>query len=145
MGNYSSLILIALMVVAFYLLILRPQKKRQEALQQTMNSLTPGTRVLLGSGLFGTVVAVGAKQALIELSAGVEVTVLKQAIVRVVHEGDEEAGWESADEIEDDVEPLPSTDGAPSAGAGTPTDPEPGPTDTSLQDPNSGSPRPNGR
>ena len=46
----------ALMVVAFYFLIIRPQKKRQQAMQKTMNELTPGTRVLLGSGLFGTVV-----------------------------------------------------------------------------------------
>ena len=46
--QYSTLILIAMMVVAFYLLILRPQKKRQQALQKTMRELQPGTRVLTG-------------------------------------------------------------------------------------------------
>ena len=51
---FSTIALILLMVVAFYFLILRPQKKRQQAQQKTMNELTPGTRVLLGSGLFGT-------------------------------------------------------------------------------------------
>ena len=59
MEQYSTLILIALMVVAFYFLIMRPQRKRQQAIQQTMNALTPGSRVMLGSGLFGTVVSVG--------------------------------------------------------------------------------------
>ena len=58
----STLILIALMVVAFYFLIMRPQRKRQQAIQQTMNELTPGTRVMLGSGIFGTVV-VGRREA----------------------------------------------------------------------------------
>lgn len=97
MGNspYSSLILIALMVVAFYFLILRPQKKRQRAQAETMNSLVPGTRVLLGSGFFGTLVAIGEKQAVIELSPGVEITVLKQAIARTAVESDEEPAWQA--------------------------------------------------
>jgi preprotein translocase subunit YajC len=99
MQNYSTLIMIALMVVAFYLLILRPQKKRQQAIQQTLGSLAPGSRVLLGSGLFGTVVAIGERQAVLEISPGVELTVLKQAIVRTVTDADED----DLDELEDDV------------------------------------------
>ena len=95
MGNssspYSTLILIALMVLAFYLLIIRPNKKRQQTQQQTLSSLVPGTRVLLTSGVFGTLVEVGLKQAVIELSPGVQVTVLKQAIARPVRDGDEDS------------------------------------------------------
>ena len=95
---WSTLVLIALMVVAFYFLLLRPQKKRQQAQQQTMNSLMPGTRVLLGSGLFGTLVEVGDKQAVLEVAPGVHLTVLKQAIARVVQPGDE---YSELTEVED--------------------------------------------
>lgn len=108
MGNssspYSTLILIALMVVAFYVLIIRPNKKRQQAQQQTMSSLTPGTRVLLSSGLFGTLVEIGDRQAVLELSPGVHLTVLKQAIARTVQPGDEDdpAGLVTDDELEED-------------------------------------------
>lgn len=98
---WSSLILIALMVVAFYFLLIRPQKKRQQAQQKTMEQLVPGTMVLLGSGLFGTVVAAGVKRATLELAPGVEVTVLKQAIARVVAPGDE------FDEPEPDLDDEP--------------------------------------
>jgi preprotein translocase subunit YajC len=56
MQQYSTLIFIALLVAAFYFLILRPQRKRQQALQRTMTALTPGSRVMLGGGVFGTVV-----------------------------------------------------------------------------------------
>ena len=98
MGNssspYSTLILIALMVVAFYFLIIRPNKKRQQAQLQTMNSLTVGTRVLLTSGFFGTLVEVGEKQAVLEISPGVHLTVLKQAIARPVRDGDEDSANE---------------------------------------------------
>lgn len=107
MGNYTTLVMIAFMVVAFYLLILRPQKKRQQAMQQTLNSLTPGTRVLLGSGLFGTLISIGDRQAVLEISPGVELTVLKEAIVRAVTEADEEHATEELDD--DEVDDLDET------------------------------------
>lgn len=101
MGNqYSTLILIALMVVAFYFLIMRPQRKRQQEVQRTLGALTPGQRVMLGSGLFGTVVSVGDKQVVLETSPGSELTVLKQAVSRVVAEGDEDSEVEELDDLE---------------------------------------------
>jgi preprotein translocase subunit YajC len=101
MQQYTTLILIALMVVAFYFLIMRPQKKRQQAIQKTMNELQPGTRVMLGSGVFGTVVSVGIKQVVLEVSPGVEMTVLKQAIARTVAPGDEDSEFDELEEYDD--------------------------------------------
>jgi preprotein translocase subunit YajC len=103
MDQYSTLILIALMVVAFYFLIMRPQRKRQQAVAKTLSELTPGTRVMLGSGLFGTVVGVGQKQVVLEISPGIELTVLKQAVSRVVTDDDEDVDVEVDDLA--DVEP----------------------------------------
>ena len=105
MGNspLSTILLIALMVVAFYFLLLRPQKKRQQAQQKTMNEIVPGTRVLLGSGIFGTIISAGEKQAVLETSPGVHVTVLKQAIARVIRPGDE---FSEPTEVEDDDDDL---------------------------------------
>jgi preprotein translocase subunit YajC len=103
MDQYSTLILIALMVVAFYFLIMRPQRKRQQEIQRTLSALTPGQRVMLGSGLFGTVVAVGERQVVLEISPGTELTVLKQAVARVVTEGDEDTAVDEADLDADEV------------------------------------------
>ncbi len=112
MDQYSTLILIALMVVAFYFLIMRPQRRRQMEIQRTLSALTPGQRVMLGSGLFGTLVAVGEKQVVLEISPGTELTVLKQAVARVVTEDDEDAEVDEADLDTDEVaaeseRPLP--------------------------------------
>ena len=93
-NQWSTLVLIALMVVAFYFLILRPQKRRQQAQQRTMNELVPGTRVLLGSGLFGTIISVGEKQVVLEISPGVELTVVKPAIARIVTAADEDSPYD---------------------------------------------------
>jgi preprotein translocase subunit YajC len=101
MQQYSTLIFIALLVAAFYFLILRPQRKRQQALQQTMNALSPGSRVMLGSGVFGTIVSVGPRQVVLEVSPGAELTVLKQAITKIVTEDDEDS-LEEEDELEEE-------------------------------------------
>lgn len=89
--SLTTFALIALMAVAFYFLILRPQKKRQQEQQKTMSAITPGSRVMTGSGLFGTVVSVGEKQIVIEISPGVNLTMLKPAVSRVVGPEDEDS------------------------------------------------------
>jgi preprotein translocase subunit YajC len=104
MQQYSTLIFIALLVAAFYFLILRPQRKRQQALQHTMSALSPGSRVMLGSGVFGTVVSVGPRQVVLEISPGAELTVLKQAVSKIVTEDDEDVLEE--DELEEGVTSL---------------------------------------
>jgi preprotein translocase subunit YajC len=100
--QYSTLVLVLLMVVAFYFLILRPQKRRQQAALKLTRELEPGDQVLLGSGLFGTLVSVGTKQAVLEISPGVELTVLKQAIVRKATDADVDAVDE--DEVGDELQ-----------------------------------------
>src|SRR5207344_2671388 len=101
MQQYTTLIFIALLGLAFYFLILRPQRKRQQAIQQTMSALSPGNRVMLASGLFGTVVSVGPKQVVLEISPGTELTVLKQAISRIVT-ADDEDNMEEHDELDEE-------------------------------------------
>ena len=134
MQQYSTLILIALMVLAFYFLIMRPQKKRQQAIQKTMNELQPGTRVMLSSGLFGTLVSVGTRQVVLEVSPGFEMTVLKQAIARTVAPGDEDSefdGLEEYDEsevIEDEPSSIEPSSIEPSSIEPTPEPPASGST-----------------
>ena len=69
-----------LMIVAFgaimYFLMIRPQQKRAKEHQALINSIEAGTRVLLTSGIFATVVHVGERQLIVELGPGTEVTVL---------------------------------------------------------------------
>jgi preprotein translocase subunit YajC len=68
-----------------------------------MSAISPGSRVMLGSGLFGTVVAVGPRQVVLEISPGAEVTVLKQAISKVVTDEDEDR-LDEQDELDEEEE-----------------------------------------
>lgn len=111
MQQYTTLIFIALLAFAFYFLILRPQRKRQQAAQRTMSALSPGNRVMLASGLFGTVISVGTRQVVLEISPGAELTVLKQAISRIATEDDEDSADEHDEHDElDEVAALDEHD-----------------------------------
>lgn len=91
------------MFAIFYFLLVRPQKKRQQQHQATVDALQPGQRVILTSGYFATISHMGERQAIVELAPGVEVTVLKGNIARPAEADEEE--FEFADDHPGDVAP----------------------------------------
>ncbi|MBG0817050.1 preprotein translocase subunit YajC [Planomonospora sp. ID82291] len=106
MGDYSSLIMIALMVVVFYFLLIRPQRKRQQEQIQMQNALTPGTRVMTTTGLFATVVGIDADDVILEIAPGVETRWVKAAIGRVltpVDDAEDVKDLKDTEDAEDDV------------------------------------------
>ncbi len=68
----------------------RNMKKQKEARQQMENSMGEGSRVMLTSGIYGTITHIGDKQAIVELAPGAEIVVVKQAISKVVEPSEEE-------------------------------------------------------
>jgi preprotein translocase subunit YajC len=104
------LMMIALFAVMYFLMI-RPQQKRAKQHQEMQSGLSEGQRVLLTSGMFGTVAHVGERQLIVELAPGVEVTVLKGNVARTVSAEDEE--FEFTDEAPADEAETIAEDGAP--------------------------------
>ena len=58
MGALTGILPILLMVAVFYLLLIRPQQKRQRDLQQTISELKTGDRVVTTGGIIGTITTV---------------------------------------------------------------------------------------
>lgn len=74
-----------LIFVIFYFLLIRPQKKKQQAHKAMMDAVKSGEVVLLNSGFKGTVRNVRDNgYFVVEIAKGVEVEVLKSAIVNVL-------------------------------------------------------------
>ena len=89
LGGFMPLLIIFIVLIGFTVWQGKRQgKKQQEERAQLESRLEVGTRVVLNSGLFVTITHLGDNQAVVELAPGVEVSVLKQAIVRSA--GDEE-------------------------------------------------------
>jgi preprotein translocase subunit YajC len=94
--DYTTVLMLVLMGAAFYFLLIRPQQKRAKKQQEMTSALAAGTRVMLSSGIFGTIRHLGEKQAIIEIAPGLEMTVIKQAIVKTLAAEDDE--FEYADD-----------------------------------------------
>jgi preprotein translocase, yajC subunit len=100
-----QMLLMFVLVGAFgYFFMIRPQKKRLNEQQEMFNSLQPGSRVVLTSGVFATIAHVAETQMIVELAPGVEVTILKQAIIRLAKPDEEE--FEFTDETGEAEDPA---------------------------------------
>ncbi len=71
----------------FWLLILRPQMKRQRDLQTKIGGIKKGDQVLTGGGLLAKVIKVDDNYAELEIAPNVRVKALKSTIVDVVPPG----------------------------------------------------------
>lgn len=81
LGTFLPLLLI---VLAFWFLVIRPARRRQQEMSRVQGSVSVGSEVMLGSGIFGTVVSVGDETLTLAIAPGTEIKVARQAVVRVV-------------------------------------------------------------
>ena len=87
MGAIASLLPLVLIFVVFYFLMIRPQQKRVKMLQDSVNSVKKGDRVVTGGGLIGKVVKVDEREVEIELSPTVKVRAIKATLAEVIPSG----------------------------------------------------------
>jgi preprotein translocase subunit YajC len=58
LGALGGLLPMLLIIGVFYVLLIRPQQKRQKELQQTISQLKTGDRVVTTGGIIGTITTV---------------------------------------------------------------------------------------
>jgi preprotein translocase subunit YajC len=80
----GTLFPLLLIVLAFWLLVIRPARKRQQEMTRIQNSVTIGSDVMLGSGIYGTVVGIGDDTLSLAIAPGTEIKVARQAVVKVI-------------------------------------------------------------
>ena len=97
----ESLLFFALILVAFYFLIIRPQRTRARQAAQLQARLVPGVEIMTTAGMFGRVVEVNDDGLVLEVSPGVQVRFAKAAVGRIV---DAEDAGENDDTDSDDTD-----------------------------------------
>lgn len=106
-GTMSTILMLVLMAVAFYFLLIRPAQRKQKDQQNMVSQLQPGARVLTTAGVFSTVRHLGTNQVIVEIAPGVEMTLMKQAIMRIVKPSEDEFEYEDgADAAGDSVDAV---------------------------------------
>lgn len=80
------LLTMAVVMLIFWLMIIRPAKRRESEQSQMVASLAAGQKVMMTSGLLGVVTDVTDKRVLLEISPGVVVEIVPRAVGRVIPE-----------------------------------------------------------
>lgn len=84
MNGLEQLLPIVLLAVAFWFLLIRPQRRRQQELMATQRSIDVGDEVMIGAGIFGQVAEIDEETLVLEVAPGVRVKVARGAVVRVL-------------------------------------------------------------
>jgi preprotein translocase subunit YajC len=82
----GQLLPLVILVVLFWLLIIRPARNRQRQAQQTQSSLRAGQSVLTTAGLYATVSGVEDNAVLLDVAPGVTCRYAKAAVARIEHD-----------------------------------------------------------
>uniref|UniRef100_A0A7C3J5L9 Preprotein translocase subunit YajC n=1 Tax=candidate division WOR-3 bacterium TaxID=2052148 RepID=A0A7C3J5L9_UNCW3 len=84
-----SLLPLIIMFVALYLLFILPQQKAEKKHKEMLNSLNKGDKVILSSGIIGTITNIKEDIIFLEISPKVEIKVLKSTVTRKIEDDSE--------------------------------------------------------
>lgn len=84
---WSMLIIFVVLFGGMWLLMIRPQQKRQKEHQQMLSALNKGDEVVVAGGVLGRVKDVAEQWVTVEIAQGVEIKVQKQAVGAVMPKG----------------------------------------------------------
>jgi preprotein translocase subunit YajC len=82
-----NMLLLPLMLVAFYFLLIRPQQKRAKEHQALLSKLAMGDEVVTAGGILGKVTDVGDAFVTVEIADGVRIKLQKSQITQLVPKG----------------------------------------------------------
>ncbi len=84
LASYGTWIWLVVLGVAFYFLLIRPQRTRSKKAQDLMGSLKRGDEIVTIGGFYGRIKDVRDDTIIITIAGGVDVKIAKSAIARVV-------------------------------------------------------------
>jgi preprotein translocase subunit YajC len=80
---------LALMIMIFYFILIRPQQRREKERQALLKAVKSGDRVLFAGGMIGVVTNVSDKTFSIKIADKVKVDVVRGAVTQVLDKGAE--------------------------------------------------------
>ena len=92
MQDFLPVLFLVGIALLFWLILIRPQVRRQRELAHMQSTLEVGDEVMLTSGVFGTVLGLDDDVARVEIAEGVTIRVARGAVGQVSAEPDPQPG-----------------------------------------------------
>jgi preprotein translocase subunit YajC len=99
-NDLAALLPLVAILALFWFMVIRPQQRRQREVRALQNSIEVGQRVMMSSGIFGTVTSVTDDTARLQIAPGTEIEIARAAIAKVespTHDLGQEPGREPGD------------------------------------------------
>jgi len=77
---FASLIMMGLIFAIFYFVLILPMRRKQKKLDELVKELKTGDKVVLNSGIFGTIVGVEDDSFLLRIDDKTRIKILKTAV-----------------------------------------------------------------
>jgi preprotein translocase subunit YajC len=84
MDLFATVLPLVLIIGVFYFLLYRPMKQRNAEYSRTQAALGPGAQVMMGGGLFATVVGLDDDEVTVQAAPGVQLRYSRQGVVKVL-------------------------------------------------------------
>ena len=83
MNDLAALLPLVAILALFWFMVVRPQQRRQREVTALQNSIEVGQRVMMSSGVDGTVTSIIDDRARLEIAPGTEIEIARAAIAKV--------------------------------------------------------------
>ena len=83
MTDLAALLPLVAILALFWFMVIRPQQRRQREVAALQSSIQVGQRVMMSSGIFGTVISVTDDTARLEIAPGTVIEIARAAIAKV--------------------------------------------------------------
>lgn len=82
----TSMAPLALILAVFYMLIIRPQQKKMQEHQKTVSTLKAGDKVVMNSGIIGSIIKADATdpEATLEIAKDVHIKIRKDMVTEII-------------------------------------------------------------
>jgi preprotein translocase subunit YajC len=95
-NDLAALLPLVAILALFWFMVIRPQQRRQKEVASLQNSIQVGQRVMMSSGIFGTIISIVDDRARLEIAPGTQIEIARAAIAKV----DEPAITGTDDEVD---------------------------------------------
>lgn len=83
MNDLAALLPLVAILALFWFMVIRPQQRRQKEVVRLQNSIEVGQRVMMSSGVYGTVTSIADDRARLEIAPGTVIEIARAAIAKV--------------------------------------------------------------
>ena len=86
-SGISTMIMFGSIILIFYFMIYRPQRKRQKEREMLVTSMSKGDKVILSGGMHGKIASIEDTSILVEVDDNTKIRFEKSAVTQVVPKG----------------------------------------------------------